>query len=292
MTIKTTQILNNKSLYEINLDRKLPAGFIPLDVIHNLNHKQPGELVIPLLNVGHTDVKLLKNTILGSLNPIDNVDSVHEVSWEKKQNTKNQDTSTTALEPQTQKLLLAFPKHSNFQIHANDNSKLAITLQDADIPQDITDQLNHMLNAEFTCIVSKSSADFFRTNLVEMDLPKTGLPVASQLYSIPLKYKSFIDDEIKLLEDAGCISKSLSNWASPICIVKKGPDPSQPNKLQLRMCIDCRKVNQSLIIACNKNNGKVVSTVPLSKTQELLRRMIHCKYFSSLDLCSGYYHIS
>ena len=58
------------------------------------------------------------------------------------------------------------------------------------------------------------------------------------------------------------------------------------------MYIDYRKVNQLLITAHNNNNGKVVSTFPLPKTQELLSRLIHCKYFSSLELCSGYYHIS
>ena len=74
--------------------------------------------------------------------------------------------------------------------------------------------------------------------------------------------------------------------------MKKNPDPSQAHKLQLRMCIDYRKVNKSLITACNNNDGKVVSTFPLPKIQELLSRLIHCKYFSSLYLCSGYYHIS
>ena len=58
------------------------------------------------------------------------------------------------------------------------------------------------------------------------------------------------------------------------------------------MCIDYRKVNQSLITAHNNSNGKVVSTFPLPKIQELLGRLNRCKYFSSLDLCSGYYHIS
>ena len=57
------------------------------------------------------------------------------------------------------------------------------------------------------------------------------------------------------------------------------------------MCIDYRKVNQSLITAHNNNNGKVVSTFPLPKIQELLSRLNNCKYFSSLDLCLGYYHI-
>ena len=127
---------------------------------------------------------------------------------------------------------------------------------------------------------------------MEMDLPTTGLCVMSKSYTIPLKYKSFIHNEIKCQEDAGCISKSLSNWASPICIVKKKPHPSQPIKLKLRMCIDYRKVNQSLIPANNNSNGKVVLTFALLKIQELLSRLIHCKYFSSLDLHSGYYHIS
>ena len=58
------------------------------------------------------------------------------------------------------------------------------------------------------------------------------------------------------------------------------------------MCIDYKKVNQSLITACNNNNGKEVSTFPLMKIQELLGRLNKCKYFSSLDLHSGYYHIN
>ena len=58
------------------------------------------------------------------------------------------------------------------------------------------------------------------------------------------------------------------------------------------MHVDYRKINQSLIPACNGNNGMVVSTLPLPKIQELLIRLVHHKYFSSLDFHSGYYHIS
>ena len=45
-------------------------------------------------------------------------------------------------------------------------------------------------------------------------------------------------------------------------------------------------------MAHNNSNGKVVSTFPLPKIQELLGQLHKCKYFSSLDLHSGYYHIS
>ena len=58
------------------------------------------------------------------------------------------------------------------------------------------------------------------------------------------------------------------------------------------MCVDYRKVNQSLLTACNSYNGKVVSAFSLPKIQELLSRLVNCKYFSSLDLCSGCYQIS
>ena len=143
-------------------------------------------------------------------------------------------------------------------------------LQDANIPLETQHKLHTMLTGKFSGIISKSPMDFGRTNLIEMDLPTTGPPIATKPYTIPLKYKSFVNNEFKLLEDAGCISKSLSDWTSPICIVKKKPDPSQPHKLQLHMCIDYRKVNQSLVTACNNSNGKVVSTFPLPKIQELL----------------------
>ena len=133
-----------------------------------------------------------------------------------------------------------------------------------------------MLTSTFTGIISMSPADFRRTNLIEMDLPTTGPPVSTKPYTIPLKYKSFINDEIKLLKDASFISMSLSNWASPICIMKKKPDPSQPNKPQLHMCIDYRKVNQSLITGHNNSNSKIVSTFPLPKIQELLSCLYKC----------------
>ena len=94
-----------------------------------------------MLSVAHKDVKLPKNTILGSINQVHDVDFVQEVSWKKIQDAKNGAISKTTQDPQTQKLLHAFPEHSNFQIHTN-NSKPAIMLQDADIPQAAKDKLN------------------------------------------------------------------------------------------------------------------------------------------------------
>ena len=75
-------------------------------MLHNISHKQPCELVMPLLNTAHTDVKLLKNTVLGLFNRVNDVDHVQELSWEKA--TTNKDAGTTPQESQAQRLLPAF----------------------------------------------------------------------------------------------------------------------------------------------------------------------------------------
>ena len=220
ISVQTPQSLDTNSLFEIKLDWQLPKVIIPLNVLHNINHKQPHELTIPIINMANTDVKLLKNIVLGSLSRVNNIASINNVSWEKMQTTSNEIPGITSQETQAQQLLPAFPEHSYFQIHAHNESKPSIKLQYTYILHIIQSQFNGMLNNEFTSIVSKTSAGFNRTNLVEIHLPITGLPVMSKPYAIPLKYKSFMDGKIKLLEDAGCISKSLSDWPFPLCTGK------------------------------------------------------------------------
>ena len=225
-------------------------------------------MLVLLLNTINSVVKLLKNTALGSITRVDNAEYVQNISLLQPDNNKAHDRSQPPSEANP--LFPVFPESSSFQTHAHNSNKSPIQLQDANVLLEIQCKLNTMQTSKFTDIISKSPTDFGGTNLIEMDLPTAGPPVSTKPYTIPLKYKSFIDEEIKLLEDAGCISKSLSDWASPICIMKKKPDPSQPHKPQLHMCIDYRKVNQSLVTAHNNSNSKVVSTFPLPKIQELL----------------------
>ena len=235
ISIKTPRNLQVNSSLETNLDRQLPKGLIPLDVLHNIQHKQPQEMLIPLLNIMNSVVKLPKNTILGSITKVHNVENVQKIYSPKHHSVK----ANVKAQP-SKPLLPLFPDCSSLTTHAHTNNKSPIHLQDANVPLEIQHKLHTMLTSKFTGIISKSPTDFGRTNLIEIDLPNTGSPVSTKRYTIPLKYKSFVNDKIKLLKDASCISKSLSDWASPICIVKKKPDPSQPNKPQLHMCIDYR----------------------------------------------------
>ena len=154
----------------------------------------------------------------------------------------------------------------------------------------------NMLESRFGSIISRSSTDVGRTKLHTLNVKVTeGSPVFVKQYTIPLKYQSFIDDETKRLEEAGLISRSLSNWSAPCIVVPKKQDPDNPGEVQLWMVIDYRQLNKRIITsrAPNRNGkvGKVISNYPIPTIESPLARLEGCKYFSILDLKSGYHHI-
>ena len=166
-------------MFEINLDRQLPKGLIPLDVLHNIEHKQPHEMWIPLLNIMNSVVKLPRNTILGTITEMNGAEKVQHMHSPSNPHVKA-NVKTQPSDP----LLPVFPDHSSFTTHAHDSNKSPIQLQDANTLIDIQQKLNNMLTSKFTEIISKSPADFRKTNLIEMDLPTTGPPVSTKPYTI------------------------------------------------------------------------------------------------------------
>ena len=153
-----------------------------------------------------------------------------------------------------------------------------------------------MLESRFGSIISRSSTDVGRTKLYTLDVQVTeGSPVFVKQYTIPLKYQNFIDNETKRLEEAGLISRLLSNWSAPCMVVPEKQDPDNPHEVQLRMVIDYRHLNKRIITsrALDRNGkiGKVILNYPIPTIESLLARLEGCKYFSILDLRSGYHHI-
>ena len=152
-----------------------------------------------------------------------------------------------------------------------------------------------MLESRFGNIISRSSTDVGRTKLHTLNVQVTeGSPVFVKQHTIPLKDQDFIDNETKRLEEAGLISRSLSNWSAPCMVVPKKQDPDNPCEVQLRMVTDYRQLNKRIITSRvpdrNGNIGKVISNYPIPTIESLLARLEGCKYFLILDL-SGYHHI-
>ena len=182
------------------------------------------------------------------------------------------------------KLLPDYPANSNMEMEAmvkQPDTKLEDTI-DADKWK--TKVLN-MLESRFGSIISRSSTDVGRTKLHTLDVQVTeGSPVFVKQYTISLKYQNSIDNETKTLEEAGLISRSLSNWSAPCMVVPKKQDPDNPCEIQLRMVIDYRQLNKRIITSrASDRNGKiekVISNYPIP-TIESLARLEGCKFFLS-----------
>ena len=138
---------------------------------------------------------------------------------------------------------------------------------------------------------SKNNKDIGHTQLIEMEID-TGdsLPVAQSPYTLPLKHYDWVRQEIETLEKSGVIERSLSRWVSPVIVVPRKSAPDEPPRR--RLCVDYQKVNalQPEVKQTDKGTG-CLTLYPLPKINEMFSKLEGATIFSTIDLCSGYYHI-
>ena len=99
-------------------------------------------------------------------------------------------------------------------------------------------------------------------------------PVSQKPYPIAMKHYNWVKEEIDKLLEAGVIRNSHSSWSAPIIVVPKGDGGKC-------LIIDYR--------ALNKVMRKFVWTMP--KVENIFSQLNGAKYFSTLDLRTGYHHI-
>ena len=91
---------------------------------------------------------------------------------------------------------------------------------------------------------------------------------------VPIHYKEEVERQTKDMLERRVIEESVSPWCSPVVLVKK-KDGS------MRYCIDYRKLNE-----CTKKDA-----FPLPRIDECLDALAGAKYFSVMDLTSGYWQV-
>lgn len=99
-------------------------------------------------------------------------------------------------------------------------------------------------------------------------------PIKQRPYRVSKYERNVIDQQVEEMQKNNIIQPSKSPWASPVVLVKK-KDGSW------RFCVDYRKVN-----SVTKKD-----VYPLPRIDDALDSLSGSKYFSSLDLRSGYWQI-
>ena len=119
-------------------------------------------------------------------------------------------------------------------------------------------------------------------------------PICQKTYTLPLKHYSRVQQEIETLESVGVIKKSISPWASPIVVVPKKSASGKASRW--RMCVDFRKINElqpkTQRIDKQTDTQGNLSLIPLPKIDQMYTNLCGAKIFTTLDLRSGYYHIT
>ena len=148
-------------------------------------------------------------------------------------------------------------------------------LQDAPIDQRTKLELEQLLirNSDY---FAEDERQLGTTPLITMSID-TGdhPPVAKRPYTLALKHHDWVKAEIDKLLEAGVIRESDSSWSAPIVVVPKGDGGK-------RLCIDFRALNS------------ITRTFiwPMPRVEDILAKLGKAKYFTTLDLRSGYHHIA
>ncbi|CAL8085376.1 unnamed protein product [Orchesella dallaii] len=111
------------------------------------------------------------------------------------------------------------------------------------------------------------------TQAVQCQIKVDGPPIAQKPYPVSYAKRKIIKQHIDKMLEQGIISRSESEWASPVTLQKQGND--------YRFCIDYRKLN------------KVTKSDPycIPRIDDLISRLGNAVYITKLDLKKGYWQI-
>ncbi|CAF1537863.1 unnamed protein product [Didymodactylos carnosus] len=123
-------------------------------------------------------------------------------------------------------------------------------------------------------IFDTTSPAIAKTNITHTIRTGDHAPVNSRPYRLHTQQQRVLTGEINKMLKAGQIRPSNSPWSSPVLLVKK-KDGS------VRFVVDYRKLN----------NITIKDSYPIPHIEETLSRLNGHRFFSKLDLKTGYYQI-
>lgn len=130
-------------------------------------------------------------------------------------------------------------------------------------------------------LIPTAESTFASSDIAEhkINLNNENKPIHTRQYRLPEAHKQIVDEHVQDMLTKEIICHSNSPWNSPLLVVPKKPDKDGNKKW--RVVIDYRKLN----------NITINDAFPLPNITEVLEQTSHSKYFSTIDLASGFHQI-
>ena len=287
--VKTPKTADSTNLYELNANTfQLPKGIIPLDVLHRVNHKVPQYLSIPILNAKNVPCSISKNMLITSMHYVEKCDEVQEISCSR-------------LWCDTSKLLPKISLNTSLQLEPDTKSSVS-SIPDVEISGGQDDSPG-IAEQKYPQIITQKHNRYWQ------DQPNwVGHSDGRPTYCIKTIHRTAEIPQVHRSQDqatggSGHHFAKYEQLGHPILIVPKkqdhvdtdNPQGSNNGKFNLQPCINYRKLNSHTQTACqikaDDSLGKVISNYPLLTIDTILVCFNSYKYFSNINLNSGYYHI-
>ena len=267
----TTVAPNNVSFIQVHLPQEIKPGQLGILEPHGNLFSKYGLLSLPsfsevtaenfatfaLFNISDQSIDLYVNQVLAYFTPATHFEAIFEPDGVHSK----------------QKLpdLPAVPAISG----QNTDLEQLFNLSDSHLFPDENRQLLSLLH-NYRDVFAFSPAKLGHTDIVPHEIDTGSSPTIRQRpYCVNPIVRNTIDTHVKTMLEPSNIQPSNSPWASPVVLVKKkdGTD---------RFCIDHRKLNAVTI----------KDSYPLPRIDDILDKLHGTKYFSTLDLMSGYWQCS
>ncbi len=230
----------------------LPAGVL---VVPAVVHVVKGTVYVPVLNVGNMDARVPSRCALGTLKLAQIVSlptGVVEVPF----------------------LPEVVEVQAMVGLQQGQVDKVQQLMQSVDLStlSDLEQSKAISLLTKYQSVFATHEGDLGCTTLISHEIPLTDeVPIRQRYRCIPPAEYDAVKAHINQLLDSQVIRESCSPYASPIVLVKKKDGA-------LRLCVDYRQLNRKT----RKD------AFPLPRIEESLDALSGARWFSTLDLASGY----
>lgn len=152
---------------------------------------------------------------------------------------------------------------------------VAIRQEIEDLPEPHQTNASELL-LQYAALFAKDDFDLGETTVVTHVI-RTGdhSPIKQPPRRVPYALRKTVEEMVEKMQAQGVVRPSKSPWASPIVLVAKKDGST-------RFCVDYRKLN-----AVTK-----MDVFPLPRIDDSLDLLAGAKYFTTLDLASGYWQVA